>query len=337
MTLDLVDVELARGDIRSAMTHCAEIVRANPADHRAMCMMAGLAERAGRPGEALHLLELATNLQPRDPALWLKVAHARLAQGIASGAAYAFRRVEVIAPGFPGAAEGHRRARSLVAYEGDLDYHPPKLHPIEPLAAIYKRVFGYKTDGVFLEIGAFDGEMHSNTSFLADIGWTGFYVEPVPEFAAACAARHRNNRVQVINCAVGPEDGQASLSVAGPLSSLAPHHIEMFEQISWGKGAHGGDIRQVPMLSPASLLDRLRLERCDVFVLDVEGYEWPIVEVTDLARFRPTLAIVETRDQSPEFGAAIQAESENVKARFLEAGFTILWRDDLNIVFHRAP
>jgi FkbM family methyltransferase len=336
MTLALVEAELARGDLAAAMARCAELVRANPADHRAMSMMGDLAARAGRPSEALHLLELATNLQPSDPELWMKIAQARLDQGGASGAAYAFRRVEVIAPGFPGAAQGRERALSLVEHMGDLDYHPPKMHPIASLSAIYKGVFGYKTDGVFLEIGAFDGETHSNTSFLADIGWSGVYVEPVPEYAAACANRHRNNRVQVINCAVGHEDGEAVLSVAGPLSSLAAHHIEKFEQISWGKGAHGGDLRSVPVLSPNSLLDRFRLDRCDVFVLDVEGYEWQVIEATDLDRFRPTLAIVETRDQSPEFGLAIQAESEAVKAKFLEAGFMILWRDELNIVFHRS-
>jgi FkbM family methyltransferase len=211
------------------------------------------------------------------------------------------------------------------------------MHPIAGLAAIYKRVFGYKTDGVFLEIGAFDGETHSNTSFLADIGWTGIYVEPVAEYAALCAQRHRNSRVQVINCAVGGEDGEAVLSVAGPLSSLAAHHIEKFQQISWGKGAHKGDLRSVPVLSPTHLLDYIKFDRCDVFVLDVEGLEWEVIAATDLDRFRPTLAIVETRDQSPEFGSAIQAESEAVKAKFLAAGFAILWRDELNIIFHRPP
>src|SRR5262245_29035772 len=34
--------------------------------------------------------------------------------------------------------------------------------------------------GYFVEVGAFDGESFSNTSFLADQGWSGLYVEPVP-------------------------------------------------------------------------------------------------------------------------------------------------------------
>ena len=45
--------------------------------------------------------------------------------------------------------------------------------------------------GTFVEIGAYDGESFSNTSFLADLGWNGLYVEPVPKFAALCRARHR--------------------------------------------------------------------------------------------------------------------------------------------------
>lgn len=41
------------------------------------------------------------------------------------------------------------------------------------LSDLYTFVFGYRTDGLFVEVGAYDGESFSNTSGLADIGWKG--------------------------------------------------------------------------------------------------------------------------------------------------------------------
>lgn len=91
------------------------------------------------------------------------------------------------------------------------------------LRDVYSFVFGWKRDGVFVEIGAFDGETISNTCCLADIGWEGHYIEPVPQYAAQCKARHaRNPKVSVHQYAVGKtaDEGKTiELQVAGPFSS----------------------------------------------------------------------------------------------------------------------
>ena len=57
-------------------------------------------------------------------------------------------------------------------------------------------------------MGAFDGESYSNTSCLADLGWRGLYIEPVPTFAAGCRERHKQNLgIRVIEVAVSDTDG----------------------------------------------------------------------------------------------------------------------------------
>jgi len=65
-------------------------------------------------------------------------------------------------------------------------YKPLSDCQIPRLDEIYLKNFGYKTDGTFVEIGAYDGHSISNTSFLADIGWKGIYVEPVKEYYEKC-------------------------------------------------------------------------------------------------------------------------------------------------------
>jgi hypothetical protein len=89
-------------------------------------------------------------------------------------------------------------------------------------------VFGYKTNGVFVEVGAYDGESFSNTSGLADIGWTGHYLEPIPAYAAACAARHAGNPGVTVHggVCIGEKDGESvSLSTAGPFTSAVDDEV----------------------------------------------------------------------------------------------------------------
>ena len=77
------------------------------------------------------------------------------------------------------------------------------------LLHFYKRYL--PQTGTFVEVGAFDGEAFSNTSCLADAGWTGNYIEPIPDYASKCAARHANNRVK---SSISP----SAMGMAAPLS-----------------------------------------------------------------------------------------------------------------------
>lgn len=99
---------------------------------------------------------------------------------------------------------------------------------IKPLAEILATHLGYKTTGTFLEIGGFDGESFSNTATLADIGWTGYYIEPIREYADRAAARHaRNARTSVVCCAVGATRATARLSVGRQITTGDPDFLEL--------------------------------------------------------------------------------------------------------------
>src|SRR5579885_680685 len=87
-------------------------------------------------------------------------------------------------------------AHALALRGGDSFYRPTQTCQIPILGGLYEHLFGERTDGTFVEVGAYDGETYSNTSSLADLGWRGVYVEPVPSSVARCRQRHaRNPRV----------------------------------------------------------------------------------------------------------------------------------------------
>ena len=215
-----------------------------------------------------------------------------------------------------------------------MDYIIPSDCQISEINRLYKQIFGYKTNGIFFEIGGFDGECASLTCFLADLGWKGFYIEPVSEYAFHCLRRHRHNDVEVINVAVGPS-GQtiANISIAEALSSMAPQHIEAFKKQTWGKNMHQGNIRTVQVVTPNFLLSHWKLKKIDLMVIDTEGYEWPIISSMDFNKWRPTALIVELRDQSPSFGKQIQEESMNVIKKLRDNNYIIFWRDNCNVIF----
>ena len=106
-------------------------------------------------------------------------------------------------------------------------YKLPHDCQIPNLDKIYYKYFGEISTGFFVEVGAFDGESVSNTSFLADSGWKGIYIEPILDYYIQCSNRHQKNNVIVSN-----------LSVGLPLSSNASHNDSLYLKNSFSSSKY---------------------------------------------------------------------------------------------------
>jgi FkbM family methyltransferase len=215
-------------------------------------------------------------------------------------------------------------------------YTTPATCQIPGLAAIYTQELGFRRDGLFVEVGAFDGEYVSNTSNLADLGWAGYYIEPVPEHAAACRTRHaRNVNTKVFELAISDHAGTAEIFVGGPLSTMSPQALELFGTFTWAQGFHNG--RKVKVQQ--NTLDQF-LEACaikpgfDVLSIDVEGFELNVMRGFDLARWAPRLVIVELHDENDAY-LAVQDQCRAVAARFAAQNYRIVFKDKTNTVYCR--
>lgn len=216
-----------------------------------------------------------------------------------------------------------------------------RFYPLSPtcqipkLPLIYEQYFGRINDGTFVEIGAFDGEYVSNTSGLADIGWRGVYVEPVPDFHRKCRTRHAANRqVTVLNTAVGDRDGSLTLHVGGPLSTASADMKSNFSRLTWASGSFTKDtVCTVPMTT----LDRLLTENdispgFELLVVDVEGFEWNVLKVFDLVKWRPQMVIIELHDQNDDY-FGIREECKSIVRYFGEAAYKVIWKDFTNTIY----
>lgn len=220
-----------------------------------------------------------------------------------------------------------------------MTYMLSKTCQIPNLSQVYSTVFGKRQDGTFVEVGGYDGESFSNTSGLADCGWTGLYVEPVPGFAQLCSQRHAKNKVLVAQRAIAETPGNATLYVGGSLTTLKKGHVDAYGEIDWAKGHHQGETIQVRCDRLDTIMEKARVpKKFDLLVVDVEGFEPEVFRSFDLDVWQPRMMIVELEDghQSFQSYADIVNPIKELRAKILNSGYKELYKDQINTIFVRT-
>lgn len=213
---------------------------------------------------------------------------------------------------------------------------------IDDLRAKYAALGLSPTRGQFVEVGGFDGESFSNTSFLADQGWRGLYVEPVPAFAARARRRHALNRVTLEQVAITREPGQMQIQVMGALTSGVAGTVDALKSIDWAReeAEHSRTIT-VATDTLQAVLDRRGVDReFDLMIVDIEGAEKPVIDDLLASPWRPRVLIVELVDGHPNFGHMpdLQTEHGQVREALVQAGYEEFHNDEINSIFRQpAP
>lgn len=154
-------------------------------------------------------------------------------------------------------------------------------------AWLERHVFRGQRDGVFVEIGGFDGVTGSNCLFFELMrGWRGLLVEPSPRlFEQARAAR----RCDCHQAALAASAGEAEFleiragytQMGGLVANYDPGMRQRVEQ----DRRHQGEVIRVPTRTLVELLDEAGHARVDYISLDVEGAELAVLEGFDFERY----------------------------------------------------
>lgn len=206
---------------------------------------------------------------------------------------------------------------------------------IPHLSFLYERYLGSRSDGRFVEVGAYDGYSFSNTSCLATAGWHGVYVEPVEEFATRCRDRYADNpRIEVVHAAIGATEGPLVVNVAGSLSTANPELLTEYERTWW---ARASTAERSTVTVPQLTLDRLLESRStppgfDLLVVDVEGFEQQVFAGFDLDAWRPTMMIVELADAHPDL-VTTRSDDARLLLSIVDRGYVVAYKDSINTVF----
>jgi FkbM family methyltransferase len=206
---------------------------------------------------------------------------------------------------------------------------------IKNLNEIYTKYFGFPSDGFFVEVGAYDGEFVSNTSFLADIGWKGLYIEPVYEYYQKCLKRHENNDVTVANVAIGLEEKEVTIFKGETLSTLNYEQVKRYGEIDWASHIKF-DENTCDQIRLDSLMNLLKVPKSfDILVVDVEGKESEIFQTFDLIEWSPKMLIVELEDEHPSFQKYpdLIEEIKNLRQFITSKNYREIYKDPVNTVF----
>ena len=157
-----------------------------------------------------------------------------------------------------------------------------------------ERYFASTGPGFFVEVGAYDGVVLSNTYLLETIGWRGILVEPDPDKAALCRANRPACRV--FECAAAGSEDQTSIdfhAVEGgavySTTTMTPHHAARIRE--WGL-RHRTLTVQAKTLN--SMLADVQPPSVSFVSIDVEEGELEVLRGFDLERWRPRMVMVET-------------------------------------------
>ena len=166
-----------------------------------------------------------------------------------------------------------------------------------------------KRDGVFVDIGAYDGVTFSNTLMLErDRGWTGICIEPLPDIFAAL----RENRSCIcVQACIGDRD-EANVEflamqseaarvrmLSGVLSEYDSRHLA---RVDSEIDEFGGSkcVIHVPMRRLHTVLQEHGIGKVDYLSIDTEGSELSIVRSTMLSAIGNPCIVLENNydDQS---------------------------------------
>lgn len=192
---------------------------------------------------------------------------------------------------------------------------------------LLENFFRGRRGGVFVDVGAYDGEKFSNSAFFErSLGWQGLCIEPLPSAFAKLAASRTCRCEQVC---VADFEGEADFteSGAGPdekmLSGLAatsdPRHVERLSKMSTATAT-----RIVPVRKLSSLLEQHGLFDIDYCSIDTGGAELGILSELDLERFRIGI-----------FTVGNNYDDERIPRLMAQKGYEFIVRLEQDYVFKR--
>jgi FkbM family methyltransferase len=153
---------------------------------------------------------------------------------------------------------------------------------------ITKRILEYISNienGFYIEAGAYDGVLQSNTKFLEEeLNWSGILIEPSPKVFLDLE-KNRPNNININKCLVSSTYMYDTISGSfdnGPMSSVGNmRYIENAKLIN------------VPCEPLYKILDYLDIKKIDLMTVDTEGYELDVLDGLNLEKYRPTYLLVE--------------------------------------------
>ena len=176
-----------------------------------------------------------------------------------------------------------------------------------------------KQFGVYLDVGANDPNVFSNTKRFYQRGWSGVNIEPDTKlYAKLC--RYRPHDINV-NIGIGSMKGERTFyeMSADTISTFSEEEVHRFQR----EGYELVSTQKIPVLPLTDIFTRYLADKhVDFMSVDVEGLELEVLKSNDWSRFRPSLAIVE-----------INRGGNEIITFLKECGYLLVYTNHTNGIF----
>lgn len=163
------------------------------------------------------------------------------------------------------------------------------------------KFFNYKRNGLFVDIGAFDGRHLSNTFSFEENGWKGICVEAHPDYFHLLRKNRPNSKCLNYACVGKRNQDYVDFHIEkmGLLSSIldSKEYKEDVRSRYLKRGLRFEGFKSIRV--PAATIDEL-LEKhfeddveMDFISIDVEGYEIEALKGFDTEKYSPKVIVVE--------------------------------------------
>jgi FkbM family methyltransferase len=206
-----------------------------------------------------------------------------LCVGVA-GAAARYRYKKISAPTIQYAA--HPESEALKAKYG------PHRNSYSEEEWCIRDFFNDRRDGFFVDVGANDYRVTSNTYYLDTVlNWKGIAIEPQKQFEADYV-KYRP-RTKFVSFFVSDASNQlAKMYLVNKSSLIASGNRDFAEQV----GEKAKEV-EVPTITLNDLLDSEGVKKIDFMSIDIELWEPKALAGFDVERFRPELVCIEAHPQ----------------------------------------
>lgn len=170
-----------------------------------------------------------------------------------------------------------------------------------------KYFFKNKKKGVYIELGALDGVLYSNTKFFEDsLDWTGILIEPHPNKFNLLQFNRPNNILSnsLVSCHKDPLEYRYFVdnhaAVSGVENTLPQSHFDTYFE---SKNQFNKSLPQNKIwITPKTLSEIVRetnVTHIDLLSLDVEGHEYEVLQSWDFS-IPIDIILLETLGVQPE-------------------------------------
>jgi FkbM family methyltransferase len=196
-------------------------------------------------------------------------------------------------------------------------------------------VFGYRKDGFFVEVGAWDGIQWSPARMLAVAGWAGIFFEPQTKMFSILNHNYADRPdITCVKKAISNFAGITTLFYGGSVSTIREDvkqlYLEIPELGQTGLAHNKSETVEVAKLDQE--LTRLGAPvGFDILVIDVEGAEMDVLDCFDIGAWQPRMVVIEAHEQHKD--ERMSRKSIPINDYMTHAGYLKTFSDEVNNVY----